>query len=136
MTNPSEELDLASLSTYPPEYPFARQIEDILEQFDDYRAALLFEAAEIQWPTDEGLAYPTRGRIRGVAKRLLVEQAMRRDGYVQGSGFLVLKMHDRLGLYFTPHHGETFAEGYPEDEPREGERVGYFDVEDAEGGAS
>ncbi len=103
----------------PDDYPWERQIHDIIESLEDERIALAMEALGMQWPgVDErgepALVYPTREHVRMVARRMLADAAKRgADGWTSGNGFVLILHNQRLGIWFAPTGGDTFGEDRP-----------------------
>ena len=58
-----------------------------------------------------GLEIPTRSMIRNQARRMLECCAMTPgDTYLSGASLLVIKLGERLGLYFIPARADTFGD--------------------------
>ena len=114
MTGDTNKIDL---TREPADFPYTKQIEQILEYFDDLRVANIMEAEGMRWavgdPESGGgvLETPTRPMIRTQAREMLERCAMTAgDTHLSGASLLVIKFGERLGLYFIPACSDTFGD--------------------------
>jgi hypothetical protein len=105
------------LTLEPADFPYSKQIEQILEYFDDLRVANIMDAEGMQWAVCDQksgsgmLETPTRSMIRNQARLMLEHCAMTPgDTYLSGASLLVIKFGERLGLYFIPACSDTFGD--------------------------
>ena len=105
------------LTLEPSDFPYSKQIDQILDYFDAASVVRIMKAEGMKWVTRDPksgnamLATPTSSMIRTHARRMLEECAMRLDDIsITSSAFLVIKLGERLALYFITARGDTFGD--------------------------